>query len=161
MRLFYALLVTFILCTSAKADNHSNSEQSVLKALDKYQAAINNADWDTVINLQSVSGVYNTNSDGSFHKPLAIDTKADWQKAYQENSWTSIFYPEAISISDDVILVRAYSEGMIGVDSPSSYRTRVTMTWVAERDGWAIKSSHWSAANFGGVHKTQATDFEN
>ena len=147
MKLFYALLVTFILCASAKADNHSNNEQSVLKALDKYQTAINNADWDTVINLQSVSGVYSTNSDGSFHKPLAIDTKADWQKAYQENSWTSIFYPEAISI-------------IVG-DSPSSYRTRVTMTWVAERDGWAIKSSHWSAASFGGVHKTQATDFEN
>jgi ketosteroid isomerase-like protein len=159
MKLFYALLVSFILCASAQADNHSSNEQSVLNALEQYQKAINSADWDAVVDLQSDTGTYQSNSDGSFHKPLAINTKSDWQKAFQKNSMTSFFYPEAVSISDNVVLVRAYSEGVIGGDSPTPYRTRVTMVWITENNGWVIKSSHWSPANFGGVHRTQATDF--
>ena len=42
----------------------------------------------------------------------------------------------------------------------SNYRTRVTMNWVKEGGEWVVKSQHYSAANYGGVHQTQAADFE-
>ena len=42
----------------------------------------------------------------------------------------------------------------------SDYRTRVTMNWVRENGNWTLKSQHYSAANYGGVHKTQAADFD-
>ena len=42
----------------------------------------------------------------------------------------------------------------------SDYRTRVTMNWVKEGGKWVVKSQHYSPANYGGVHQTQAADFE-
>ena len=50
---------------------------------------------------------------------------------------------------------------MVGNDgSLSDYRTRVTMNWVKESGKWVIKTAHYSPASYGGVHKTQASDFE-
>jgi hypothetical protein len=45
-------------------------------------------------------------------------------------------------------------------DKASNYRTRVTMNWVKEEGSWVVKSQHYSAANYGGVHLTQPADFD-
>ena len=75
---------------------------------------------------------------------------------------TNIFYPEAIQLSEDVVFVRFYAEGMVQAGGTASdYRTRVTMNWVRENGNWVVKSQHYSGANYGGVHKTQAADFDN
>jgi hypothetical protein len=42
----------------------------------------------------------------------------------------------------------------------NDYRTRVTMNWVKEDGNWVLRSAHYSPASYGGVHKTQASDFE-
>jgi hypothetical protein len=34
------------------------------------------------------------------------------------------------------------------------------MNWVKEDGNWVLKSGHYSPASYGGVHKTQASDFE-
>ena len=50
---------------------------------------------------------------------------------------------------------------MIKTDGKASdYRTRVTMNWIKENGNWVVKSQHYSPANYGGVHVTQAVDFE-
>ena len=57
--------------------------------------------------------------------------------------------------------VRFYSEGMVGSDGKmSDYRTRVTMNWIKEDGNWVMRTAHYSPANFGGVYKAQASDFE-
>ena len=154
-----ALLVGF--CSTSFADDHvaSASETAVLKALSAYMEARNARDFTTVIALSSKDGTLDTNSDGSFHKPLAEQTIESWEKSGE--ALTRYFYPEATALSDDVVHVRFYSEGMVGSDgNMSDYRTRVTMNWVKENGSWVLRTAHYSPANFGGVHETQASDFE-
>jgi len=45
-----------------------------------------------------------------------------------------------------------------GITKP--YRTRVTMTWVKENGNWVTRTQHYSAAAYGGVHISQASDFQ-
>jgi hypothetical protein len=136
-----------------------SSETEVLKALSAYMDARNSRDFKTVIALSSKAGTLDTNSDGSFHKPEARQTIAYWEKS--GDAFTHYFYPEATAIADDVVHVRFYSEGMVGSgDSMSDYRTRVTMNWVKESGSWVLRSAHYSPASYGGVHKTQVSDFE-
>ena len=153
------LLSMMFLTSFAYADGHMSSEKAVLKALDKYMEARNSRDFETVVAMSSKSGTLDTNSDGSFHKPLANQTVDDWKNS--GDATTMHFYPEATAISDDVVHVRFYSEGMVGDDgNMSDYRTRVTMNWVKEDSKWVLRSAHYSPASYGGVHKTQAGDFE-
>ena len=156
----YLLTSLLILTTvSVIADGHSSSEKEVLKALSEYMDARNSKDYKTVVTMSSKTGTLDTNSDGSFHKPLATQTEATWAKS--GDAVTQHFYPEATAISDDVVHVRFYSEGMVGNDGNlSDYRTRVTMNWVKESGKWVLKTAHYSPASYGGVHKTQASDFE-
>ena len=136
-----------------------SSETEVLKALSAYMDARNSRDFKTVIALSSKAGTLDTNSDGSFHKPEARQTIAYWEKS--GDAFTHYFYPEATAIADDVVHVRFYSEGMVGSgDNMSDYRTRVTMNWVKESGSWVLRSAHYSPASYGGVHKTQVSDFE-
>ncbi|HIG62466.1 MAG TPA: DUF4440 domain-containing protein [Gammaproteobacteria bacterium] len=136
-----------------------SSEAEVLKVLSAYMDARNSRDFKTVIALSSKVGTLDTNSDGSFHKPEVRQTIAYWEKS--GDAFTHYFYPEATAIADDVVHVRFYSEGMVGSgDSMSDYRTRVTMNWVKESGSWVLRSAHYSPASYGGVHKTQVSDFE-
>ena len=153
-------IVSMILATSfAFADGHSSSEKSVLKALDKYMEARNSRDFETVVAMSSKSGTLDTNSDGSFHKPITNQTVDGWKNS--GDATTMHFYPEATALSDDVVHVRFYSEGMVGNDgNMSDYRTRVSMNWVKESGKWVLKTAHYSSASYGGVHRTQASDFE-
>lgn len=159
------LKLTFILAimsisTFGFADNHTDSsEAEVLKVLSAYMDARNTRDFKTVIAMSSKAGTLDTNSDGSFHKPLTKQTIEGWEKS--GDAITQYYYPEATAITDDVVHVRFYSEGMVGNDEKmSDYRTRVTMNWIKEGDNWVLSSAHYSPASYGGVHKTQASDFE-
>ena len=155
--LFSGLL---ILSTSfVFADGHSSAEKEVLKTLATYFEARNASDWETVVAHESKSGTYGTNSDGSFHKPVVMQTAEDSAKA--QGGSLNIHYPEAIQLSDDVVYVRFYYEGMTEVEGNSKpYRTRVTMNWVKEGSKWVAKSQHYSSASYGGVHVSLAADFE-
>ena len=68
------------------ADGHTSSEKEVLKALSEYFDARNDQDWSKAVKYESKSGTYNTNSDGSFHKPLTKQTAASWAASNQGGS---------------------------------------------------------------------------
>ena len=156
MKILLSLCMLFSF--SLFADGHMSSEKEVLKALDKYMEARNSRDFETVVKMSSKAGTLDTNSDGSFHKPLTNQTVDGWKNS--GDATTLYFYPEATALSDDVVHVRFYSEGMVGNNgNMSDYRTRVTMNWVKESGKWVLKTAHYSPASYGGVHKTQATDF--
>ena len=158
MKNFFVISILF-LSGLTFADGHLASEKAVLKALDKYMDARNSRDFETVVAMSSNSGTLDTNSDGSFHKPLTNQTVDGWKNS--GDATTLYFYPEATALSDDVVHVRFYSEGMVGNDgNMSDYRTRVTMNWVKENGKWVLKTAHYSSASYGGVHRTQASDFE-
>jgi len=160
MKKLILIVIGLLFLTSLSADGHLNSEKDVLAALERYYEARNQEDYETVVSMESKSGTYNTNSDGSFHKPKQITTVEDWKRTNQ-GGVTNVFYPEAVAISKDVVFVRFYFEGMIKTDGKASdYRTRVTMNWIKENGNWVVKSQHYSPANYGGVHVTQAVDFE-
>ena len=136
-----------------------SSETEVLTALSAYMDARNTRDFKAVIAMSSKAGTLDTNSDGSFHKPQAKQTLEGWEKS--GDAITQYYYPEATAIADDVVHVRFYSEGMVGNNGKmSGYRTRVSMNWVKEGGTWVLSSAHYSPATYGGVHKTQASDFE-
>lgn len=159
MKKIFLILGLFI-TYSASADGHLKSEKDVLASLDKYFEARNNNDYATVVSLESKTGTYGTNSDGSFHKPRQIPSVEQWEK-FDQGGITNVFYPEAIQLSEGVVLTRFYAEGVVTAGGNSSdYRTRVTMNWVKEDGNWVVKSQHYSPANYGGVHQTQAADFE-
>ena len=159
MKKIFLILGLFI-TYSASADGHLKSEKDVLASLDKYFEARNNNDYATVVSLESKTGTYGTNSDGSFHKPRQIPSVEQWEK-FDQGGITNVFYPEAIQLSEGVVLTRFYAEGVVTAGGNSSdYRTRVTMNWVKEDGNWVIKSQHYSPAKYGGVHQTQAVDFE-
>ena len=152
---------SFVLSSTAFANDHaSNAEAEVLKAVNTYMHARNDRDFETVVALSSKKGTLDTNSDGSFHKPLAKPSVEFWQKSGPAQ--IQYFYPEATQIAADVVHVRLYAEGMVGSSGQESdYRTRVTMNWVKEEGSWVLKSAHYSPASYGGVHKTQVSDFDN
>ena len=153
-------ILSMLFLSFASADGHLKSEQDVLVSLEKYFEARNNNDYQTVVALESKTGTYGTNSDGSFHKPRQIPSVEQWEK-FDQGGVTNVFYPEAIQLSEGVVLTRFYAEGVVTAGGNSSdYRTRVTMNWVKESGSWVLRSAHYSPASYGGVHKTQVSDFE-
>ncbi len=143
------------------ADNHSKSEKEVLEALYGYFEARNSQDYKAAMSFESNNGTYNTNSDGSFHKPILIET-LEQRSQNPQSGITNIYYPEAIELSKDVVHVRFYSEGIYGGrNSSGPYRTRVTMNWIKEGGKWVVKTQHYSPAVYGGVHMPDAYDFQN
>ena len=154
------LIISMFFLSLVSADGHLKSEKDVLSSLEKYFEARNNNDYETVVAFESKTGTYGTNSDGSFHKPRQTSSVEHWEK-FDQGGITNVFYPEAIQLSEGVVLTRFYLEGVVTAGGNSSdYRTRVTMTWVKEDGKWVVKSQHYSPANYGGVHQTQAADFE-
>ena len=116
----------------------------------------------TMVALSSPSGVYVTNSDGSFHKPKRIVTvermKDHFAKVHHN---FQVYFPEAVLLSKDVVLTRYYLEGLLTTAGKTSpYRTRVTQIWVKENGKWFEKSGHASNAAYGGVYLTQPTDYD-
>ena len=71
-----SIFMCLFFMASIQADNHTKAEQEVAKAFAEYFNARSEQDWDTVAAMESASGTFNTNSDGSFHKGLAKTTAA-------------------------------------------------------------------------------------
>ncbi|MDC0885338.1 DUF4440 domain-containing protein [Gammaproteobacteria bacterium] len=152
-----ALIFGFIGATDAA---QSKAESEVAMAFTKYFDARESQDWDTVASMESASGTFNTNSDGSFHKALAKTSAAQWTASGQSGVLNT-YYPEFAELADGVVYVRFYYEGIAKNGSQSNdYRTRVTQNWVKESGKWVVKTQHYSPAQFGGVHITVASDFE-
>lgn len=134
------------------------SDKAVLAAVEKYYAARTAQDYVTQYAMESKSGIYSTNSDGSFHKPVQKLTADDYKRNPQIGT-VHIHFPEAVKLSDDAYFVRFYYEGVVG-ENNQPYRTRVTTTWVKEKGKWVLKTQHYSSADYGGVHQTTKSDFE-
>ena len=153
------LSLSLLLSFNIFADGHSSAEKEVREAMYAYFDARNDEKWAEAVKYESKSGTYNTNSDGSFHKPLVKQSAASWA-ASNQGGVTNAYYPETIQLSDDVVFVRFYYEGMTEVNGVTSpYRTRVTMNWINEDGKWVVKTQHYSPAAYGGVHVPQASDF--
>ena len=160
MKISYTFSLLFLMTGFVFADGHMSAEKEVLKSMNSYFDARNAEKWSEAVKYESKSGTYNTNSDGSFHKPLLIQTAASWA-ASNQGGVTNAYYPEAIQLADEVVFVRFYYEGMTEVNGVTSpYRTRVTMNWVNEGGKWVVKTQHYSPAAYGGVHIPQASDFD-
>lgn len=160
IRITVSLLLLSVLSPTVLAEDAATQVEERLMA---YWDARNDRDHNTVAGLESRSGMLGTNSDGSFHKPISVSTPDDWEKNMQgQANVVRVFYPEITPISPDVVYARYYLEGLNKNASGSApYRTRVTNLWVKDSDGeWRIKAMHFSPANYGGVHQTQSSDFD-
>ena len=151
------LLLSLFITFNSFASDHSG-DKAVLAAVEKYYAARTAEDFATQVAMESKSGVYSTNSDGSFHKPVQTLTVADYEKN-AAIGLNHVYFPEAVKLSDDAYFVRFYYEGVVG-ENNQPYRTRVTTTWVKEMGKWVLKTQHYSSAAYGGVHQTTRSDFE-
>jgi ketosteroid isomerase-like protein len=161
-KIIFICFVTLI-CSSAisKISAQTKAEREVSVAFEKYFDARKAQDWDNVADMESYSGTYNTNSDGSFHKPFS-KTSADQWKASGQSGTLDTYYPEFSEISTGVVYVRFYYEGIAANGSQSQdYRTRVTQNWIKENGDWVLKTQHYSPAQYGGVHITNSSDFDN
>lgn len=160
-----AFFASNLISIPAMADNHSNSQTAVEAAIEAYWAARNAQDAATVAEMESRSGTLSTNSDGSFHKPLTVNTAETWARNMkaQGKSIVKPYFVETMELSPSIVFARYYAEGIVaaggGRDAP--YRTRVTNVWVKEKDGkWRMKAGHFSSAAYGGTHVTVSADFE-
>ena len=109
LSMLFSLLVIFAVQVDAAP---SKAEAEVSKAFTEYFQARQKQDYKTVVALESASGTMNTNSDGSFHKPLNKQSEADW-KASTLGGALATYHPDFTELSDDVVHVRFYYEGVI------------------------------------------------
>ena len=157
------LLLFFSSAVFADEKTVTKNTKTVIANIETYWDARNSKDWDTVIALSSSHGMLNTNSDGSFHKPLATQTAEDWERQTPGAAGTiTVHAAEAHQINDGAVFARYYAEGVVpdGSGGFKPYRTRVTSLWVLEGKNWVAKTMHFSSANYGGVHQTTQADFE-
>lgn len=146
----------------ASDDLNDGDAKACVLQVQKYWAAYSRQDAAAIVAMHSSKGTYDTNSDGSFHKPLKNTTVEQMKENFSSYSglW-KVYYPEAIPLSKDVVLTRYYLEGLSkSGESQTPYRTRVTHIWVLENEKWVTRSWHFSPANYGGVHVTQSSDFD-
>ena len=160
----YLLASFFIFSTGfIFADGHTSAEKEVVAKISEYWDARNSADWDKVVAMSSASGMLNTNSDGSFHKPKNTQTAQDWEnQSVGGTGVINVHAAEAHQLNDSAVYVRYYAEGVVpdGNGGMKPYRTRVTGVWVSEKGNWVAKTMHFSSASYGGTHQTIAADFE-
>ena len=150
------ILSLFMTFNTYASDN--TEDKAVLAAVEKYYAARTARNFKTMVDMESKHGVCDTNSDGSFHKACRISTVASYMKNLPDGL-NSVYFPEAIKLTNDSYLVRFYYEGVVG-SNDQPYRTRVTTTWVNENGNWVMRSQHYSSAAYGGVHQTTRSDFQ-
>ena len=159
--IYMSFIIVVCSTTIFEVSAQSKAESEVSIAFEKYFDARKVQDWDTVASMESSSGTYNTNSDGSFHKPLSKTTADQWKVSGQAGVLNA-YYPEFSEISNGVVFVRFYYEGIAANGSQSQdYRTRVTQNWIKEKGKWVLKTQHYSPAEYGGVHITNSSDFDN
>ena len=159
---YIALILGMIFFSMLSADGHLKSEQEVLVSVQKYFEARNNEDYEAVVALESRTGSYGTNSDGSFHKPKNVQSAEDWARQNVGGGVINVHGSEAYQLNNTTVYVRYYAEGVVadGNGGMKPYRTRVTGVWVKEGMNWVVKTSHFSSAAYGGTHQTVQADFE-
>ncbi len=147
--------------TLAQENAADQAGEKCIKQVQDYWMAVSKQDTEAAIAMHSPKGIYATNSDGSFHKPLKISSVAQMKENFATySSLWKVYYPEAIPLSKDVILTRYYLEGLSKSNGNTTpYRTRVTHIWVRENGKWLTRSWHFSGATYGGVHVTQPSDY--
>lgn len=149
------ILTCIAICLSPTvlADNHASAADEVLALVEKNWEARNNNDYKTQLELRTDGTHFNANSSGTFlyadEKPSLVEISEDLAGEYD----VTVMYPNAVSLSDTVVLARYYLEGSLSVDdvSVNNYRTRVTHIWVKEDGEWKSKSWHFSPLHNGGT----------
>ena len=156
------LVLTHVSAPAAQEDTTKASGDVCIERVKDYWAAFSRMDAEAAVAMQSSKGSYSTNSDGSFHKPVRIASVEETKKNLSNYSGLlSVYYPEAIILSEDVVLTRYYLEGLTkSGEGTKPYRTRATHIWVNEDGKWLTRSMHFSPANYGDVHVTQPSDFK-
>ena len=150
------LIISMFFLSFVTADGHLKSEQDVLASLEKYFEARNNNDYETVVAFESKTGTYGTNSDGSFHKPRQIPSVEQWKK-FDQGGVTSVFYPEAIQLSEGVVLTRFYLEGVVTGDYASIGQDGEKTVVLLYKNGSEIKSGKFQFSNQTGRHGREIT----
>lgn len=163
MRIITQLVcASFLVLLSAGAFAQNAAEKEALNVIEKYWQARNDQDFKTQAALASEKGTLDANSDGSFFRTSAKVSAEELAEQLSGSQSTKVYYPEATELSDGVVMVRYYLEGVI--ESPAgtvpNYRTRVTTALVKESGGWKIRAWHFSPLHDGGRHLTYKTDFE-
>jgi hypothetical protein len=136
----------------------AGSSEDVLGLVEKQWEARNSNDYQTQYNLTSKAGSLAANSNGTFFSESEKGTleKLTEDLSNIKKSNVTVRYPEAIELSETVVLARYYLEGQIEFADgtrEANYRTRVTHIWVKESDGWKSRSWHFSPLHNGGVHR--------
>lgn len=150
------ILTILVLCLSqsALADNHGSAADEVLNLIAQHWEARNNDDYQAQLDMMSDGMHYHANSNGTFfyadEKPSLEEFSEDLGAIDYD---VEVKYPNAVSLSDTVVLARYYLEGtLVGEKSTvSNYRTRVTHIWVKEGGKWKSKSWHFSPLHDGGT----------
>ena len=130
----------------------------VIALVKKNWEARNANDYQTQYDLISAQGALNANSNGTFFSQSEKGTLEELEEDlsnYKESN-VEVRYPEAVALSDTVILARYYLEGQIEFADgtrEARYRTRVTNIWVREGAEWKARSWHFSPLHDGGVHR--------
>lgn len=151
------IIATTMLCMFALAANAADTDD-VIALVEKHWEARNAMDYQTQYEMTSKHGSLNANSNGTFftanEKGTVEDTKEGLAGIVKSN--VAVRYPEAVVLSDTVILARYYLEGQIETADgtrTANYRTRVTHIWVKEGKEWKARSWHFSPLHRGGVHR--------
>lgn len=149
------LLVCMAICFSQAvlADSHSSATDEVLALVEKNWEARNNNDYKTQRDLTSDGMHFNANSNGTFFYAGAKPSLEEMSENLAGKYDVSVVHPNAVALSDTVVLARYYLEGSISVEdrTVSNYRTRVSHIWVKEDGEWKSKSWHFSPLHNGGT----------
>ena len=95
------------------ADNHSSATDEVIALVEKNWEARNNNDYKTQLDLRTDGVHFNANSSGTFfyseERPSLEEVSEDLAGEYD----VTVMYPNAVSLSDTVVLAHYYLEGSL------------------------------------------------
>ena len=153
MKKILGVLAALCLSQAVLADDHGGATDEVLALIENLWEARNENDYKTQRDAMTDGKHYNANSSGAFfyveEKPSLEELAEDLAGEYD----VRVVYPNAVALTDDVILARYYLEGSITVDGRevNDYRTRVSHIWIREGRSWKSKSWHFSPLHKGGT----------
>ena len=145
----FALLLVSLGANAAATDE-------VVARIEKHWEARNAMDYKAQYEMVASGDTLNANSDGSFFTLAPRGTLEELEEnlAGIKMSNVAVHYPQAMQLSDTVVLAWYYLEGQIEFadgSKVSNYRTRVSQVFVQEDGAWKHKSWHFSALHQGGV----------
>ena len=155
--LLNTLIIAFVLSTSAFSQ--TNSVTNEIKALILEDQRIANESNEQILNYSEQGALEFWSSGGLLHTMTN-----DLQVNRFDDISLQAKHIEVISIANgEAAVAMFYNEGSMkpvnGV-AVSHYLTRITQVFVKENDKWVVKTQHYSPAQFGGVHITVASDFD-